>query len=158
LDGQSYLEFVQKLADRLDFEVFLEFADLSDANSALELHIEPSRCRAPPDDSSGEVFILQRDFNLIEFSPSIHVVDQPSQATVKGRSRDRNDPTRVSATADPSILDDELPQDDSSSPPLPLVPGPLVRARYFPNRTENPASSPNQPNMDSARAQVMAEA
>src|SRR5262249_1516147 len=34
LDGQSYLEFLQKLADRLDLEVFLEFTDLTDPNSA----------------------------------------------------------------------------------------------------------------------------
>jgi len=48
LDGQSYLQFLQKIADRLDFEVFLEFADLTDRNSALELHIEPSRARVGP--------------------------------------------------------------------------------------------------------------
>jgi hypothetical protein len=155
LDGQSYLEFLQKLADRLDLEVFLEFADLKNADSALELHVEPSRARVNPHHSAGEVFVLQRDRNLVEFSPSIRVVDQPSHVTVKGRSRDRNDPTRVTATAHPAILADELPPDHSDGPPRPLVPGPLVRARYFPHH--NPHASPNETNIDPQRAQVMAE-
>jgi hypothetical protein len=158
LDGQSYLEFLQKLADRLDLEVFLEFADLTDANSALELHVEPSRARVDPDRSAGDVFVLQRDLNLIEFNPSIRVVDQPSEATVKGRHRDRNNPSRVTATADPSILADELYPDDFNGPPQPLTPGPLVRASYFPNRADNPLSSPNETNLDPRRAQVIAEA
>jgi hypothetical protein len=156
--GQSYLDFLQKMADRLDFEIFLEFVDLSDADSPLALHIEPSRARCNPDLSSGEVFVLQRDLNLVEFSPSIRVVDQPSLATVTGRSRDRNDPTKVTASAAPAILADELYSDDTDGPPQPLIPGPQVRAFYFPNRTDNPYSEPNATNIDPQRAQVMAEA
>ena len=154
---QSYLDFLQKLADRFDFEVFLEFTDLTDANSALELHIEPSRARVDPDKSIGNVFVLQRDRNLIEFSPTIRVVDQPSDVSVTGRDRDRNNPTKVTKTADPSILADELYPDDSNGPPQPLVPGPLVRAYYFPNRTDNSVCAPNETNIDPQRAQVMAE-
>lgn len=155
--GQSYLDFLQKLADKFDFEIFLEFADLSDADSPLELHIEPSRARINPDLSAGEVFVLQRDLNLIEFSPSIRVVDQPSLATITGRSRDRNDPTKVTASAAPAILADELYSDGTNGPPQPLIPGPQVRAFYFPNRTDNPFSDPNATNIDPQRAQVMAE-
>jgi phage protein D len=33
-----------------------------------------------------------------------------------------------------------------------------VRANFFPNRTDNPLVSPNESNIDPARAQVMAEA
>ena len=44
--GQSVLDFVQKLAERLDFEVFLEFANLDDAGSLQEFHFEPCRARA----------------------------------------------------------------------------------------------------------------
>jgi hypothetical protein len=157
-DGQSYLEFLQKLADRLDLEIFLEFADLTSANSALELHVEPSRARVPPDQSGQDVFVLQRDRNLIEFTPSIRVVDQPSEATITGRDRDRNNPAKVSETADPDILSDELYADDSNGPPQPLVSGPLVRAHYFPNRIDNPLRSSNETNIDPRRAKAMAEA
>jgi hypothetical protein len=162
LDGQSYLEFLQKLADRLDAEIFIEFSDLTDATSPLEFHFEISRSRVPPQMSSGDIFVLHRDRNLIEFSPSIRVVDQPSKAQVKGRHRDRNNPTRVTAEADPSadstLLMDELRPDDSTSPPQALTPGPLVRSHFFPNRTDNPSSDPNQSNLDPARATVLAQA
>lgn len=156
-DGQSYLEFLQKLADRLDLEIFIEFADLTDANSALELHVEPSRARVPPDQSGQDVFVLQRDRNLIEFSPSICVVDQPSEATITGRDRDRNNPAKVTKTAVSDVLSDELYADDSNGPPQPLVSGPLVRAHYFPNRIDNPLRSSNETNIDPQRATAMAE-
>jgi hypothetical protein len=156
-EGQSYLDFMQKLADRLDCEIFLEFADLTIATSALEFHFEPSRCRLPPEQSAGDVFILDRDTNLIEFSPSIKVVDQPSAAVVKGRSRDRNNPTMVMGNADSSILSDELHPDDSDGTALPLVAGPDVRARFFPNRNDNPMSKTNETNMDPDRATVLAQ-
>ncbi|HEY3857286.1 MAG TPA: hypothetical protein VGO67_23120 [Verrucomicrobiae bacterium] len=158
LDGQSYLEFIQKLADRLDFEVFIEFSDLTNPQSALAFHFEPSRSRVKPDTSSGDVFILQRDSNLVEFTPSIKVVEQPSQSEVKGRHRDRNNPTKVTATAAPSILSDELHPDDSTGTVQELVPGPLVRAHFFPNRKDNPLASPNETNIDPARASTLAEA
>jgi hypothetical protein len=156
--GQSYLEFLQKLADRFDFEVFLEFAHLTDASSALELHVEPSRARIPPDESGQDVFVLQRDRNLIEFSPTIRVVDQPSAVSVTGRDRDRNNPTKVTKTAYPCVLADELHPDDSNGTPQPLVPGPLVRSHYFPNRTDNPFPDQNQTNIDPQRAQAIADA
>jgi hypothetical protein len=162
LDGQSYLEFLQKLADRLDLEVFLEFTDLTDPNSALQLHVEPCRARVAPDRSAGDVFVLDREHNLTEFNPTIRVVDQPSSVYVKGRDRDRNNPRKVTGIADPSdqsknILIDEMYPDDSDGPPQPLVSGPLVRARYFPNRSDNPLSQPNATNLDPQRAQVLAE-
>ena len=155
--GQSYLDFLQKLADRFDFEVFLEFADLTNANSALQLHVEPSRARVDPDKSTGHVFVLQRDRNLIEFSPSIRVVDQPSEATVTGRDRHRNNPNKVRGIAHPCILADELHPDLSNGPPCPLIPGPLVRAHYFRNRIANPLDDPNATNIDQPRADAMAE-
>jgi hypothetical protein len=158
VDGQSYLDFLQKLADRLDCEIFIEFSNLTKPDSALEFHFEVSRCRVPPNKSAGDIFILHRDRNLIEFSPSIKVVDQPSNAQVKGRDRDRSNPARVTGDAGPSDLADELHPDDSTTPPQPLTAGPLVRAKYFPNRTDNPLTSPNESNMDPPRAKVLAQA
>jgi hypothetical protein len=156
--GQSYLEFLQKLADRFDFEIFIEFAKLTDVSSPLQLHIEPSRSRVPPERWSGAVFVLQRDRNLIEFSPTIRVVDQPSEVSVTGRHRDRNNPSRATGKADPlKILNDELHPDDSTGAPQKLTSGPLVRARYFPNRKDNPFPFQNETNIDPQRAQAIAE-
>jgi hypothetical protein len=157
-DGQSYLDFLQKLAGRIDCEIFIEFSDLTKAGSALRFHFEPSRCRVTPDKSSGDIFVLDRDRNLIEFNPSIKVVDQPSMAQVKGRSRDRNDPSMVSGTAIPSLLKDELHAVTSGGSSQALVAGPLVRAHFFKNRTDNPMVESNATNLDQQRAKTYAEA
>ena len=157
LDGQSYLEFLQKIADRLDAEIFIEFSDLTDSTSQLQFHFEISRCRVAPEASAGDIFVLHRDRNLIEFSPSIKVVDQPSNAQVKGRNRDRNNPTMVTGDADPTLLMDELHPDDSTSPPQALTtPVRWCGSHFFPDRP-NPSSDPNKTNLDPARATVLAE-
>lgn len=153
-DGQSCLDFLQKLADRLDFEVFLEFADLTDPGSPLAFHFEPARSRLPPDRTLRDIFVLRRETNLIDFSPTIKVVDQYSHVTIKGRHRDRNRPERVDRTALASILDDELhgaPEDP------PLKAGPEVRERFFPGRP-NPFTDSNQTNTDPERAEWQAQA
>src|SRR5438034_6580778 len=108
----AYLEFLQRLADRLDFEVFVEFADLriqpGQDRTQQAFHFEPARSRGTPGGSGRDVFVLEREKNLLEFSPAIKVVDQPSEVTVKGRHRDRNKPERVEGTVPISKLDDEL--------------------------------------------------
>jgi uncharacterized protein len=161
-DGQSYLDFLQKLADHLDCEVFIEYSDLTKATSPQEFHFEVSRCRQPPVKSTGDIFVLHRDVNLIEFSPSIRVVDQPTRAQVKGRHRDRNNPTMVVGDADPSVdqtlLMDELHPDDSTTTPQKLTAGPLVRSHFFKNRNDNPSTEANKSNMDQERAKILAQA
>jgi hypothetical protein len=157
-DSQSYLDFLQKIADRLDCEIFLEFSDLTIATSALQLHFEPARSRITPEQSAGDVFILNRDRNIIEFSPSIKVVDQPSTATVQGRNRDRNNPGQVTGNADPSKLIDELHAYAATGAPQALTSGPDVRAHFFLNRTDNPMKNANESNLDQARADTLAEA
>jgi hypothetical protein len=157
-DSQSYLDFLQKIADRLDCEIFLEFSDLTDVTSALQLHFEPSGSRITPDASAGDVFVLNRDHNIIEFSPSINVVAQPSAAKVQGRNRDRNNPALITGKADPCKLKDELHAYAASGTPQALTSGPDVRAHFFPNRTDNPFTKANEPNLDQPRADTFAEA
>lgn len=155
-DGQAYLAFLEKLAERLDFEIFLEFADLADPNSGLEFHFEPARSRGRPEPKT--TFVLRRETNLLAFAPTIKVVDQYSEVEVMGRHRDRNRPEPVTQPADPQVVDEELYRDEQRDPPdPPLVSGPNVRERYFANRP-NPAQAPNQSNLDPDRAAVMAVA
>ena len=131
----------------------MEYADLNDPSSPRQFHFEPSRSRASPD--AGEVFVLHRDKNLIEFSPTLKVVSQPSAVTVKGRHRDRGNPSPVKQTVPPSVVDDELHGDPSGGGP-PLVTGPDVRAFYFPDRN-NPDVLSNESNTDPDRADWLAK-
>ena len=57
LAEKYYLEYLKKFAERWDFEVFIEYVSLDDANSGLEFHFEPSRCRTPP---AGGVILQKR--------------------------------------------------------------------------------------------------
>jgi hypothetical protein len=149
LEGQSYLEYIQKFADRMDFEVYLEFASLDDAGSAVEFHFEPSRARLDPDPSG---FVLEREKNLLDFTPTIKVAEQFTKATVKGRHRVRTRPVRVKADVGPDILKDELPVADEGASSLS---GPEWRKKLF---GDNPDTQANQTNLDEDRARTLAEA
>jgi hypothetical protein len=148
LEGQSYLEYLQKFADRMDFEVFTEFSDLSDPSQGIELHIEPSRSRLPLD---AKTYVLQREVNLLDLSPTIKVADQFTVVTVRGRHRIRTRPVRVTAEATSDILSDELPSDGRSPQPQS---GPDWREELY---DCNPEERSNQTNLDDERARVLAE-
>ena len=153
-EGQSFLEYLQKFADRFDFEVFIEFADLDDPGSGLTFHFEPARCRLPPDSTIRDIYVLERGRNLIEFTPIFKVLDQCTCVVVKGRHRVRTRPKLVDGVATPEILDDELHRDEARGDP-PLVPGPEIRRRIY---GDNPCIPNNVTNIDEERAEVMAEA
>jgi hypothetical protein len=153
--GQSILDFVQKLAERLDFEVFLEFARPDDPSSPLEFHFEPYRGRAPYDDDLRSIFRLDHGGNLLDFSPTINVVGQYSKVEVKGRHRDPLLAREVKGEATHEILSDELHIDRALDGPLKS--GPELRAEYFKDRS-NPCNLPNQPNLDDVRADWAAKA
>ena len=148
--GQSYLEFIQKLADRLDFEVFLEFSDLGDPDSALEFHFEPYRGRSKPEAS--DLYTLERDKNLIAFTPTLSVAGQYTDVEVRGRHRDPQEPTEVLGKATVAALDEEL---HTGSQDKRLATASAVREFFFRGR-KNKAGPPNVPNLDQARADWMA--
>lgn len=151
-DGQTYLEYLQKLAERLDFEVFMEFADLNSPDGGQLFHFEPARSRAAPTDDT--TFVLRHGRNLISYSPRIKVVEQPSRVKVKGRHRDRNNPQPVFTEVDSAPLADEFhirEKDDQ-----PLMSGPDIRAAYFEGRP-NTIVAPNQTNLDQERAEWLAQ-
>ncbi len=160
-EGQSYLEYLQKFADRMDFEVFVEFADLAAPNGGIEFHFEPARSAVPPDAALRDVFVLERGRLLLDFTPTLKVVDQHTSVVVQGKHRVRGRPARVRRTALPEILSDELPFDAARPGPRPTS-GPEWRQRLYPplpGETEsNRNVVSNQTNLDDERAQTLAEA
>jgi hypothetical protein len=168
-EGQSYLEYLMKFAERWDFEVFLEYVSLDDPNSGLEFHFEPSRCRTPPNQTLTDVYVVSRGVNLIEFVPNLRVVDQWTSVTLCGHDHSFMNPAMICATspqnpnplppapapgANPDTVADEL-HIDAARGDEPLVSGPEWRRRKF---GLNPQTICNQRGIDAERAQVMADA
>lgn len=166
-EGQSYLEYLMKFAERWDFEVFIEYVSLDDADSGLEFHFEPCRCRTPPDKTFRGVYVVERGKNLIEFRPELRVVDQWTSVTFCGHDHTSSSPKQIQATApekpdplleppnppaDPDPVADEL-HIDAARGDEPLTSGPEWRRRKF---GLNPHTEINQRGIDKERAQVMA--
>jgi hypothetical protein len=168
-EGQSYLEYLMKFAERWDFELFIEYVDLDKPDSGIELHFEPCRCRTPPDRTFRDVYQIERGKNLIEFQPMLRVVDQWTSVTFCGHDHHWQNPAQITATspanpnpllpfpapaASPDPVADEL-HIDKARGDEPLVSGPEWRRRKF---GLNPHTEINQRGIDKERAQVMADA
>jgi hypothetical protein len=154
-EGQSYLEYLMKFAERWDFEVFIEYVSLDDADSGLVFHFEPSRCRTPPDKTLREIYLVERGKNLVEFCPDLHVVDQWTGVTFCGHDHTWHNPAMTCATSphNSNPLADELHIDVARNDE-PLTPGPEWRLRKF---GPNPHTEINQRSIDAERAQVLAD-
>ena len=144
---QSFYDFIQSLCDRLDFEMFLEFEDMGNADSAVEFHFEPYRGRSTPD--SNDLYTLERDRNLIAFTPTLSVAGQFTDVEVRGRHRDPQQPIEVRGTAAVDELADELHIDPAQDGDLATARE--VRRFFFPNQ-KNPKGPTNVSNLDQTRA------
>jgi hypothetical protein len=170
-EGQSYLEYLKKFAERWDFEVFVEYVSLDDPNAGQEFHFEPCRCRCRPlpDGTLRGIYVIERGKNLIEFNPTLKVVDQYTSVTFCGHDHQWQNPKMICETTpkspnpllpfpapgpDPDPLADELITDQARGDE-PLVSGPEWRRRKF---GLNPETQNNQRGIDSERAQVMSDA
>ncbi|MBX2796109.1 MAG: hypothetical protein KTR31_00530 [Myxococcales bacterium] len=159
-EGTSYLDYLMKFGDRLDCEVFLEFADLNEPESGVQFHFERARSRLPPDKTLRHVHVVERGLNLHHFDPVISLVDQYTSVTVCGRNRVSTSPTRVECTRPPAgttatqYLQDELHTDPTKADP-PLLAGADWRLRHL---RANPHTEINQRGLDPERACVMADA
>lgn len=162
-EGTSYLEYLMKFAERLDCEVFLEFVDLDDPESGVELHFERARSRLPPDGTLRDIYRVERGRNMHTFEPDLKVVDQYTGVTVCGRDRVSSSPNQVTGTAPkpPGVpgsatawLDDELHRDPAQNDP-PLLAGPDWRLKLY---GENHHTEINQRGLDPERADVIADA
>jgi hypothetical protein len=167
-EGQSYLDYLKKFAERWDFEVFIEYASLDDPHSGLEFHFEPARCRRPPDSTFRDVYVVERGKNLIEFKPTLRVVDQWTSVTFKGHDHHWQNPKMIEKPTPPSPLGPFPGSPPPSPDPLadelhidaargdePLVAGPEWRRRKF---GLNPHTEINQRGIDAERAEVMSHA
>lgn len=157
-EGTSFLDYLKKFGDRMDYEVFMEFASLDNADSGVEFHFERSRCRLPPDRTLRDIHILERGKNLLDFTPTLHVVDQVTSMEVCGRNRVQTSPDTVCGKAPPTDtspdpLDDELHRDEARKDP-PLLSGPRWRMKLY---GANPDSMMNQRGLDKERAELMAD-
>lgn len=148
-DGQAPLDLIKKLAERLDFEVFVEVADLDDPTSPLEFHFEPYRGRAKPVENLRPVLRLDRDRNLLDFNPTIKLAEQYATVVVKGRHRDPLLAKEVKGEATSTIILDELHIDSALD--FPLMSGPELREEWF-GKGGHKLSIPNQSNLDDVRA------
>ncbi len=170
-EGQSYLDYLTKFADRWDFEVFIEYVSLDEADSGLEFHFEPSRsrCRPLPDGTLRGIYVVERGKNLIEFKPILKVVEQVTSVTFCGHDHQWQNPKMACKTTpespnpllpfpapgpSPDPLADEL-HIDAARGDEPLVSGPEWRRRKF---GLNPHTENNQRGIDDERAQVMSDA
>jgi Bacteriophage probable baseplate hub protein len=154
-DNQCPLDLIQKLAERLDFEVFLEFKEFDKPSGPLEFHFEPYRGRAKYNEKLRPIFRLDRERNLLDYNPTIKVADQNLTALVKGRHRDPLLAKEVAGKASHEILIDELQTDAKLDGPL--LSGPELRQKFFGDRP-NSLTVPNQSNLDEVRADWAAKA
>lgn len=174
--GQCWMDLINKFADRLDFEAFAEFADPpatpptpspppagspSSGSSTqwtpppLEFHFEPYRGRVPYDTNLRSIYRIDRQRNMLDFSPTIKVDDMATTSEVRGRHRDPQQGTEVIGTATSAIVQDELQYD----PALDIQPSTagVVRTAFFKNRQSWQVTQ-NQTNLDPDRAAANAEA
>ena len=143
--GQSTLDFLNKLADRLDFEVFVEFdrLDMSENGVAVTFHFEPARSLTHPDAMPGTTYVLHREKQLIDFAPTIKVIDQYSENRGQ-RPPSRPQPARAGGTAEPAARRSRRTCMRHPEDP-PLLSGPAIR----------PCSSPIDPTGQSCPTRAM---
>lgn len=153
-EGQSFLEFLESLAKSFDCEIYVDFDEAASVAPKVELHFEPARSMLPPNENSGDLYVLERGRNLIDFAPTFKVLDQYTGVIVRGRHRARGRAQQVrTPTVGPSILNNELYPSDS------LTSGPEVRNEYFYSSFwENNYTLSRQTNLDDERAMAMAKA
>ncbi|KYF79080.1 phage late control D family protein [Sorangium sp. So ce394] len=176
--SQTYLQFLQSIADRLDYEIFVDFAKnylprdqpgerpqaqtegtgpVDPAPNEVLLHFEPARSRLGGG-VPGFVVELAWGFNLLEFTPKLKVWDLVTAVSVKGRS-----PATVDRVAhqidDASEVDAIVTADMGRLPNEPsLVPATALRREFF---ADVPSEAPLEvdfTNLGPQRARLMAEA
>jgi phage protein D len=147
---QSYLQFIQSLAERLDYEVFVDFVDPNDENSPVRLHFEPARSF----DLNGLVDLTWNK-DLVEFRPKFKVWEVCTDAVASGRN------PRHRRRVDEAVLADRLRPDLHAAPgeatPITAI---EARSRFFGG--ENNSGGNTEPgavsNLDPERTRAKAAA
>jgi len=150
--SQTFLQFIQQLGERLDYEVFVDFdarqvpEDAQPNQPRVELHFEPARSLVLQD-----VVDLSWGTNLVSFTPRFKIWEQYTQVTTKGR-----DPRRrqtVTGQAEESAVTEDLQSEGDTTPQSAIS----LRRRFFADdQPENPYST-SVTNLDADRATVNAK-
>lgn len=143
----TYFQFLQEMADRLDYEMHMEFKNVTAAadtavgraaggeitvESELQFFFEPARSGNPPidaemdglDQEDGEFhYVLRWGRSLIEFTPKLKVFDLPTAADAMGTNPGQRQ--RQSESLTESELDDLF---ESELPLTPNYDGPMKSA------------------------------
>ncbi|MEO8699967.1 MAG: hypothetical protein ABI867_07980 [Kofleriaceae bacterium] len=177
--GQSYLKFLQSIAERLDFEVFVDFTDRlrldsqakpADASN-VRLHFEPARSLNDPE----TVVDLHWGVNLIELTPKLKVWEQHTGIQYGGTRHGKRARFKGTVSLEEAIAED-LKQDttyrfERANPDDPennvvvdnidLLGAGRVRERFF-AKNEGQALENDKPlhtvNIDEPRAKLQAKA
>lgn len=147
---QTYLTFIEELAERLDYEVFVDFEDPEDVESTVSFHFEPARSLA-----LGQVVDLTWGENLTQFNPKFKVWEQFTEAVARGRHpRNRR---RIEETVTTEAIRRDLHFEPDAPEPLHAID---ARRRFFAeeaNSGDN-AEAVDVTNLDERRAQTKAGA
>lgn len=148
---QTYLQFIESLAERLDYEVFVDFDDPTDKNSAVKFHFEPARSL-----TLKGLVDLTWGSDLVEFRPKFKVWDVFTGAETHGRDPRRR--ARVEETVVAGALVPDLHRAPDGATPISAID---ARRRFFQAERgavpENPTTL-DVSNLDRQRARRLAVA
>ena len=140
--SQTYLQFIQSLAERMDYEIFIDPEDPS------TLHFEPSRSMV-----LGGLVDLTWNKDLVDFKPTFKGWQVYTKAVGEGRSRSRRAAINELVTADE--IDDDLHTAPGGATPINAV---TARNQYFvnDNSPDDNKVSISITNLDAARVRAKA--
>jgi hypothetical protein len=153
--AKTRLEFIQSLADRMDFEVFVAFDDAAAGtdigNRSVSLHFEPSRSA-----KLGKPVPLQWGLDIVDFKPVFKVWELYTGATIAGsKPRGRGGISPPPVTMAKAIND--LHKSAQGSAPISAV---TVRERAFAGNAKAAKNilALTAANLDQPRAELQATA
>ncbi len=177
--SQTYLQFLQSIADRLDFEIYVDFAknylpldeagegkttvdaanDPDPTPNEVLLHFEPARSRldgGPP----SFVVDLAWGLNLVDFSPKLKVWDLPTKVKVSGRNPATVERVQHHIGENPSEVDAVVSADLGRIPGGPfLQPSTKLRREFFSQIPDPEATlDVDFTNLGAQRARLLGEA
>jgi phage protein D len=164
----TYLQFLQSIAERMDFEIFVDFTERllldsqappKDANKVL-LHFEPSRSLVAP----AKAIDLRWGTNLVDFTPKFKVWEQLTGVKVAGTKHGKRERHADTIEVDDAEIKNDLKQDleytlpaaQGTAEPVELLDAGEVRTRFF-TKEGKPApnvASVSTANLDAPRARL----
>lgn len=150
--ANTYLQFIESLAERMDYETYVDFDDPSPGSnsSAVSLHFEPARSA-----TLGEPIELAWGRDLLDFKPAFKGWDLLTDAVASGTQPGRRRPFTATVTMANAIND--LHRADGGGTPLSASD---ARQSAFDNenRPDSHTERISVTNLDEERARLQATA